>query len=137
MRSIKFSLFSSLFGLCLCLFVFTSVRAWTVPAAPMQAPAQAQQEKSNQPQQPTPDQMQAGQNQDQPQQNQAQSSTFTGTIVKDGELFVLKAPSGDIYKLDDSSKAQPFEGKPVKVTGKLVDSDAKLIHVENIEALSA
>jgi hypothetical protein len=103
----------------------------------MQTPAQAQQEKSNQPQQPMPGQVQPNPTQDQPQQNQAQSTTFTGTVVKDGELYVLKASTGDIFKLDDSSKAQPFEGKSVKVTGKLVDTDAKLIHVENIEELSA
>jgi hypothetical protein len=38
--------------------------------------------------------------------------------------------------MDDPSKAQPFAGKQVKVTGRL-DTDAKLIHVESIEAVSA
>jgi uncharacterized protein YdeI (BOF family) len=74
--------------------------------------------------------------QEQPKQDQAQPTTFTGTIVKDGDQFLLKDASGQVYKLDDSGRAQPYEGKAVKVTGKL-DTDAKLIHVESIEAASA
>jgi hypothetical protein len=64
------------------------------------------------------------------------SSTFMGTIVKDGSEFVLRASSGDVYRLDMPDKAQKFEGKTVKVTGKLEET-AKLIHVESIEEASA
>src|SRR5580658_4308747 len=71
-----------------------------------------------------------------PGQSTAQSSTFMGTIVKDGSELVLRASSGDVYRLDTPEKAQKFEGKPVKVTGKLEES-AKLIHVEAIEEASA
>lgn len=71
--------------------------------------------------------------QDQPKQEPAPSATFTGTIIKDGEQYLLKDSTGGVYKLDDSSRAQIFEGKSVKVTGKL-DTEAKLIHVETIEA---
>jgi hypothetical protein len=39
------------------------------------------------------------------------------------------------YQLDDQEKAKQFEGKQVKVVGKL-DLDTNLIHVENIEAVS-
>jgi hypothetical protein len=59
-----------------------------------------------------------------------------GTIVKDGSDFVLRASTGDVYRLDMPSKAQPFEGKAVKVTGKLEET-AKLIHVDNIEEATA
>jgi hypothetical protein len=103
--------------------VFTAVPAIQQP---QQAPNQAQ---------PRPDPIQAQPAQEQPKPDQAQSSTFTGTIVKDGEQFLLKDSTGAMYKLDDSSRAQSFEGKSVKVTGKL-DTDAKLIHVDNIEALA-
>src|ERR1700729_3213083 len=39
----------------------------------------------------------------------------TGTILKDGSDFVLKDTSGTVYRLDAPEKAEPFEGKPVKV----------------------
>jgi hypothetical protein len=82
-----------------------------------------------------PDQAQPAQ----PQPGQtatAKSTVFMGTIVKDGSEYVLRASSGDVYKLDMPSKAQPFEGKSVKVTGKLEET-AKLIHVDNIEEATA
>jgi len=69
-----------------------------------------------------------------PAPDSSKSTTFTGTIVKDGEQYVLRDSSGSVYKLDDSSRAQNFEGKSVKVTGRL-DVDSKLIHVDTIEAL--
>jgi uncharacterized protein YdeI (BOF family) len=71
-----------------------------------------------------------------PSQDQSKATTFTGTIVKDGENYVLRDSSGGIYKLDDSTRAQSFEGKTVKVTGKL-DADSKMIHVDNIQALAS
>jgi uncharacterized protein YdeI (BOF family) len=71
-----------------------------------------------------------------PNPDQAKATTFTGTIVKDGENYVLRDSSGGIYKLDDSSRAQTFEGKTVKVTGKL-DADSKMIHVDSIQALAS
>jgi len=75
--------------------------------------------------------------QQQPDQGHAKAaSTFTGTIVKNGEQYMLRDSSGQIYGLDDSLKAQPFEGKTVKVTGQ-IDEQAKVIHVENIEATQA
>jgi uncharacterized protein YdeI (BOF family) len=69
----------------------------------------------------------------QAQQSQAQSATFTGTIQRNGEQFFLRESSGQIYRLDDPRHAQPFEGKAVKVTGKL-DTEARMIHVERIES---
>jgi hypothetical protein len=70
------------------------------------------------------------------QQEPAKSTTFTGTVAKDGDQFVLQDSSGGVYKLDDSERASSFEGKAVKVTGRL-DEDAKLIHVDTIEAISS
>lgn len=68
-----------------------------------------------------------------PNQTQAKSSSWVGTIVKDGYGYSLKESSGSTFKLDDSSKAQQFEGKAVKVTGQL-DEQAQMIHVESIES---
>ena len=136
-----------LLALPLCVLVFTGVQAGAAPfswslATPV--PAQ-QQQKPNQPQQPLPmpnqpqtqpDPTQPASGQDQSKEAATQSTTFTGTITKHGEQYILKDSSGGVYKLDDATRAQPFEGKSVKVTGKL-DTDAKLIHVENIEAVAA
>lgn len=106
-------------SLCMLVFtgvmlVFTGVRAWGLPLNGIGTaafPAQAQ---------------------GQPAQEPAQSATFTGTIAKFGEQYVLHDSSGAVYKLDDPERAKPFVGKSVKVTGKL-DAGAKVIRVESIE----
>jgi uncharacterized protein YdeI (BOF family) len=72
-----------------------------------------------------------------PPQAQSSKSTFTGTIVREGEQFMLRDSSGQVYKLDNSEQAKSYEGKAVKVTGEIDSSDAKLIHVESIESASA
>jgi uncharacterized protein YdeI (BOF family) len=89
----------------------------------------------DQPQQPQQQPNQA-QPQQQPDEGQAESTTFTGTIVKNGDDYILRDSSGSMYKLDDPDRAKPFEGKSVKVTGKL-DQQANLIHVESIEGAEA
>ena len=75
----------------------------------------------------------------QPQTNSdAQSQDakpFSGTIAKEKGKLVLKDTTTNVsYQLDDQDKAKQFEGKQVKVTGKL-DASSKVIHVENIEAI--
>lgn len=70
----------------------------------------------------------------QPNDMQA-SAPFSGTIVKEKGKLVLKDSTTNMnYQLDDQEKAKQFEGKQVKVTGKL---DGKVIHVENIEPAGA
>jgi Protein of unknown function (DUF5818) len=67
------------------------------------------------------------------QQSQTQAKTFTGTVMKNGDNFVLSDPSSKTsYMLDDVRKASQFEGKKVKVTGT-VDVANNVIHVETIE----
>jgi len=70
--------------------------------------------------------------QQQPDHDQ-KSTTFTGKIVKSEHLYALRDSSGNVYKLDDTARAQRFENKIVKVTGEL-DEQAMVIHVESIEA---
>ena len=129
MRSIK----RDLIGLgAICALVLAFALAW---GGPSEAAGAAIVQTQAQPQ-PQPDQAQP-QPQQQPGQAQAPAaSTFTGTVVKNGEQYMLRDSSGQVFGLDDSSKAQPFEGKTVKVTGQL-DQQAKVIHVENIEAAEA
>jgi hypothetical protein len=83
----------------------------------------------------------------QPQQNEAQmpssgdtttqdAKTFSGRIVKENGDLVLMDPVTKVsYKLSDPTKAKPYIGKQVKVTGKL-DMSSNTINVERIELLS-
>jgi hypothetical protein len=72
----------------------------------------------------------------QPDQPATKAVVVTGTIVKSGSSFVLRDSSGAVYQLDAQEKAQPYEGKSVKVTGKL-EAESKLLHVDTIEELNA
>jgi Protein of unknown function (DUF5818) len=63
----------------------------------------------------------------------AEAETFMGTILKDGENYVLSDPAAKSrYTLDDAKKARPYEGKSVKVTGTL-DKASNVIHVQTIQ----
>jgi hypothetical protein len=72
----------------------------------------------------------------QPDQSAAKSVVVTGMIAKSGSNFILRDSTGTVYQLDAPDKAQPFEGKSVKVTGRL-EAETKLLHVETIEKLNA
>jgi len=52
-----------------------------------------------------------------------------------GGKYVLHSAGAD-YQLDDQSQAKSFEGKDVKVTGKL-DSASNTIKVKSIEPSSS
>jgi Protein of unknown function (DUF5818) len=115
------------------------------PASPAQTtpPTFPQSTKPGE-QQPDPPQAQTPSTQGQDTQSGTQPSndstaastagaerTFMGTVLKTGDGFVLRA--GDSrYKLDDQDRAKQFEGKDVKVMGKL-DRQSNTIHVQSIE----
>ncbi|MBV9573731.1 MAG: hypothetical protein JOY93_06725 [Acidobacteriales bacterium] len=63
------------------------------------------------------------------------AQTFTGTIRKEGDTFVLKVSDTTSYKLDDQDKAKQFDGQRVRVTGSL-ETKLNLLHVQKIESLS-
>jgi hypothetical protein len=69
--------------------------------------------------------------QSRPDPKAGKAVVMVGTIVKDASDFVLREQSGKVYRLDAPSKAKRFEGKSVKVTGKL-DENSGLIHVDEI-----
>ena len=126
MNQIKFKLV----GICASLLVLACATAWGSSFANNSAtPMPAIQEPQAPPSQAQPDQST-------PNQDSSRATTFTGTVVKDGEQYVLRDSSGSVYKLDDSSRAQAFEGKTVKVTGRL-DANSKMIHVDTIRALAS
>lgn len=74
-------------------------------------------------------------------QDQSQAApelkTFTGTIAKSGEQFVLREDgSKTAYQLDDQKSAGKFAGKRVRVTGVL-DASNNTIRVQSIEEANA
>jgi outer membrane biosynthesis protein TonB len=69
------------------------------------------------------------------QNKSATAQTFTGTISKEADNYVLKVSDSTSYKLDSQEQVQPFEGKRVQVTGTL-DSSINLIHVDKVEPIS-
>jgi hypothetical protein len=89
--------------------------------------------------QPLPPPEKADQQQSEPAtgsqaQGQPTAQIFTGTIVKDGDKYILKASGGTAYQVDDQEKAKHYEGKQVKVTGSLDKSN--VLHISGIELLS-
>jgi uncharacterized protein YdeI (BOF family) len=125
----KASKIQILLGISSCALLLASAPAWGASALKSATPMPVIQEPQSPPAQSSPDQQT-------PNSDASKSTTFTGTVVKDGEQYVLRDSSGSVYKLDDSQRAQTFEGKTVKVTGRL-DSQSKMIHVDSIEALSS
>jgi Protein of unknown function (DUF5818) len=58
------------------------------------------------------------------------SQTFTGTIVKAGDKYVLQdTASGSTYDIDHQEQLKQYEGKKVRVHGTL-DSSGKMIHLQ-------
>ena len=52
--------------------------------------------------------------------------TFSGTVVKQGDRYVLKDDSGKTYEIDHQDDVKKFEGKRVRVQGTL-DPSGKII----------
>lgn len=128
----------------LLLMVGVSVYAQqSAPSTTPTDPATAPQTQPNDPtaQQPAASQSQPGQTPDQSGQpspaSQAQpttstsdSQTFTGTIVKSGDKYMLQdAASGKSYDIDHQDQVKQYEGKKVRVHGTL-DANGKMIHVQ-------
>lgn len=109
--------------------------AWSVLQKPHPIPAsdsrvdpsQVNQSQSEQP-------SQAGQTaESQPQPPSAQ--TFTGTITKDSDKYVLKVSENVAYQFDDQEKARSYEGKQVKIAASL-DAKNNVLHVTSIELIA-
>jgi hypothetical protein len=65
-----------------------------------------------------------------------QAKIFSGNIVKENGELVLKDPVTKVsYKLSDQTKAKPYLGKQVKITGKL-EINSNTIRVDGIEPRS-
>lgn len=66
----------------------------------------------------------------------APTVTFSGKLVRNGPSFALRETAGALYPLDSANRALAFEGKDVRVTGKL-DLDTRLLYVDAIESYVA
>ena len=111
---------------------------WTATQAPEPAPQPSGRQT------PSPDPKPETQTPPQPAGSQAQgpvpdaqpaAQSFTGTISKEGDTYVLKVSDTSSYKLDDQDKAKEYEGKRVAVFGTL-DTNSNLIRVQKIERVS-
>jgi uncharacterized protein YdeI (BOF family) len=89
-----------------------------------QPPSSGQQQPSQEPSQGSAQQSPNGQS------GQAQGAqTFTGTIVKSGDKYVLQdTSSGKTYDIDHQDLIGQHVGRRVRVTGTL-DPDGKTIHL--------
>jgi hypothetical protein len=69
----------------------------------------------------------------QPDDQTKDAQTFLGRITqKEGKFILEDTNNKTTFLLDDQEKAKPFDGKAVKVTGKL-DSATNIIHVLDIQ----
>ena len=70
-----------------------------------------------------------------PQAPQKPAQWFTGTIVKEGEKYVLLLAGNTNYQLDENVGLEAFEARTVKVLGFL-NTDDKTIHAVHVQVLS-
>ncbi len=71
------------------------------------------------------------------QRHDSKMETFTGTIAKKDDQFVLTDDSSKFsYSLDDQQTAEKFAGKKVRVKG-ILDTVNNIIRIETIEIAAA
>jgi outer membrane biosynthesis protein TonB len=99
---------------------------------PDPSPETQPQQNPTAPQQYPPDSPEQSQTSDKSQTSTAQS--FTGTVNKEADSFILQVSKTVFYKLDNEQQVQQYEGQRVRVTGTL-DTSINLIHVEKVEPL--
>jgi putative methionine-R-sulfoxide reductase with GAF domain len=70
------------------------------------------------------------------EKSQEATKTFSGTVMKQGDIYILSDKADKTnYQLVDSKKLSEFIGKNVKVTGTL-DAENLTIHVQNIQEIA-
>lgn len=125
--------------------VFSSdLVAWSFmqqPQSPEQEPSRQKPTPDPNPetqpaQNPTPTQPSSPGQAQRGEQGQSRAmQSFTGTVSKEADSFVLKVSDTTSYKLDNQQQVQEYQGQRVRVTGTL-DPSINLIHVDRIEPLS-
>lgn len=101
------------------------------PSQPSQQPSQppSQTSPSQEPSQTSPSQPTPGAQPGAQAGQAAGGQTFTGTIVKQGDKYVLQdTATGKTYDIDHQDIVGQHVGRKVRVTGTL-DPDGKTIHI--------
>lgn len=113
MRFVSRNLF---FALALGAFAFTAASGWAslTPAAPVQSTPGMQATHSKM-----------------PVKSKSRTESLSGTIVKSGSTYVLRASTGQEYQLANASQANSYVGKSVTVTGR-VNTSSHMIDVQSI-----
>jgi len=98
------------------------------PSAQSQQQQQPDAQSPNNPPSQTqpPDQTQPSGNAQAPADD---GQTFSGTIAKSGDKYVLQDTSGKTYDVDHQEALKQYEGKKVRIKGTL-DPDGKTIHIK-------
>jgi uncharacterized protein YdeI (BOF family) len=91
--------------------------------------APTSQSQQQQPDQSQPSQPPAGQSGNEAQAPAEDGQTFSGTIAKSGDKYVLQDASGKTYDVDHQEALKQYEGKKVRIKGTL-DPDGKTIHIK-------
>lgn len=114
MRFVSRNLF---LALALGAFAFTATSGWAslTPAAPVQSTPGMQSTHSKM-----------------HTRSKSRTESITGTIVKSGSTYVLRASTGQEYQLANASQAKSDVGKSVTVTGK-VNASSHMIDVQSIQ----
>jgi hypothetical protein len=95
-----------------------------------QQPGATDPSQSSPSQQPGASQPPAGQpGSDAQAQSASDGQTFSGTVSKSGDKYVLQDASGKTYDVDRQEELKKYEGKQVRIKGTL-DPDGKTIHVK-------
>jgi Protein of unknown function (DUF5818) len=95
-----------------------------------QQPGATDPSQSSPSQQPGASQPPAGQpGADAQAQSASDGQTFSGTVSKSGDKYVLQDASGKTYDVDRQEELKKYEGKQVRIKGTL-DPDGKTIHVK-------
>ena len=134
------SVFASLAVFCgaICfgtlLYAQQGTPATQSPTQPPQSPAQTQQTPDTQAppaSSQTPGQTAPGQTSADPTSAPVPNGgqTFTGTVVQQGDKYVLQSENGKVYDIDHQDQVKKFEGKRVRVHGTL-DASGKMIHIQ-------
>jgi hypothetical protein len=55
------------------------------------------------------------------------TQTFSGTVAKQGDKYVLKDDSGHVYDIDHQDEVKKFDGKRVRVQGTLDPTGNKIM----------
>src|SRR5262249_59650492 len=88
-------------------------------------------------QQPEPQQV--TQHPDQGQQGEMQKhpamQSFTGTVLKSANQYLLRSADNVTYQLDDQEQAKKYLGKEVLIIGSLDETNG-MIHVQEIKPVA-